>query len=299
MLTTAVVGTRIGDPIECESIRHTFGGTHRSEELFLGSVKDNIGHIESASGVAALLKTILMMQNRTIPKQANFSSLNPDIPPLERDRMTIAKQSQTWTSKRLTAVVNNYGAAGNNAAILLREPPLSIGRSANAKEPSVPTYLQEFPFLVTAASPESLRAYCVALRSFLARSQGTLAKNALANVAYNLSRKQNRAFEYSWTSTASTFEALSDRLEKATVGLDCFSKIPKHARSVVLCFGGQSGQTVNLSEDLFHNCKLLRTHLVRFQLLFLISLLQIPILVPILESRLSTLSEIKVQHRLT
>ena len=263
MLIRLVVGTPVGDPIECESIRRTFGGANRTQELFLGSVKDNIGHAEAASGVAGLLKTVLMMQNRMIPKQANFSSLSPKIPSLEKDQMKIAKQSQPWDSRRLTAVVNNYGAAGSNAAILLQEYPASSEKRVEPNVSSAHTYAPEFPFFVSARSPETLRSYCAALNSFVARTQEARTDDALANVAYNLASKQSRGFEFTWTSTASDIASLSDQLESAAAGSNNFGNPPDQTRPVVLCFAGQTGQTVSLSEDLFKNCKLLQAHLVR------------------------------------
>jgi acyl transferase domain-containing protein len=254
----------VGDPIECESIRRTFGGGHRSQDVFLGSVKDNIGHAEAASGAAALLKAILMMQNRVIPKQANFTLLNPKIPPLERDRLAIAKQSQPWTATKLAAAINNYGAAGSNAVLVLQENPMSSGKKVDI---GTSTPGQEFPLFVSARSPESLRSYCAALKLFISKPQGANASEALANVAYNLASKQNRTFEYSWISTAPNLTALSSQLESAAAGFNNFRKTPQNVRPVVFCFSGQTGKTVSLSEDLFNSCKLLQTHLVRYCLL--------------------------------
>lgn len=83
-------GTQVGDPVEYESIRlaltedqSTFG-QRDSSRIFVGSVKDSIGHAEAASGAAGVIKTLLMMQHKTIPKQAGFASLNPQIKAVER-----------------------------------------------------------------------------------------------------------------------------------------------------------------------------------------------------------------------
>lgn len=57
----------------------TLAGLWRRDQLFLGLVKSHIDHIEAASGVTNVIKTLLMMQYKTIPKQANFESLNPRI----------------------------------------------------------------------------------------------------------------------------------------------------------------------------------------------------------------------------
>ena len=255
-------GTPVGDPIECESIRQTFGGAQRTDNLFLGSVKDNIGHAEAASGAAALIKTILMMQNRTIPKQANFSSLNPSIPPLEQDRMAIAEQTQPWAAARRTAIINNYGAAGSNAAIVLQEQLPTQFEVVASKASSSPSDELEVPLFVSARSPENLRSYCMALKSFIATYSQATSGNMLANVAYNLSTKQNRSLEYSWISTSQNIRKLSDQLEAAVTEPVSFDRSISAKRPVVLCFGGQTGRLVTLSRELYKNCRILQLHMV-------------------------------------
>lgn len=262
MLNTYVIGTPVGDPIEWESIRQIFGGANRTEELHLGSVKDNIGHAEAASGIAALLKAILMIQNRTIPKQANFKSLSPRISSSTSDRMSVPKNSQSWASRKLSAVINNYGAAGSNAAIFLQEHSVSDGKRAETNGVSASVDLPEYPFFISAKSPESLSSYLAALQSVVTRARETLANDALASLSYNLARKQNHTFEYSWTSTASTLTALSDQLRAMATAPDNLTKMANPTLPIVLCFSGQSGKTVNISEELFYNCKTLQIHLV-------------------------------------
>ncbi|KAL8883015.1 MAG: hypothetical protein Q9198_000074 [Flavoplaca austrocitrina] len=256
-------GTPVGDPIECESIRQTFGGSHRDQQLFIGSVKDNIGHAEAASGAAGVIKTLLMMQNRMIPKQANFVSLNPAIPSLEADRMAISKHTQSWDAPRRNAVVNNYGAAGSNVAIVLQEQnDLKHGTVEPSETPS-PHPVREFPIIIQAKSPERLRTYCTALRSFVAKAHKAHRRDLLANVAYNLAKKQNRSLEFSFTFTADSIEALEERLEAASLRSDNFNQTAGPGRPVVLCFGGQSGRQVHLSEDLYRSSRILQTHMDR------------------------------------
>lgn len=73
-------GTPVGDPIEANAIGLAFKD-HRTEEdpLYVGSIKANIGHLEGASGLAGLVKTILVLEHGIIPPIAGFESLNPRI----------------------------------------------------------------------------------------------------------------------------------------------------------------------------------------------------------------------------
>ncbi|KAI9709675.1 MAG: hypothetical protein M1828_002374 [Chrysothrix sp. TS-e1954] len=86
-------GTQAGDPLEIASIREVFGGSGRSSPLSIGSIKGNIGHAETAAGIAGLLKVLAMIQNSGIPPQASHQSLNPKIPALESDKMTVATRA--------------------------------------------------------------------------------------------------------------------------------------------------------------------------------------------------------------
>ncbi|KAL9012897.1 MAG: hypothetical protein Q9173_002362 [Seirophora scorigena] len=256
-------GTPVGDPIELESIRETFAGPTRDQQLFVGSVKDNIGHAEAASGAAGVIKTLLMMQNHAIAKQANFVSLNPAIGPLEKDRISIPSRTQPWTTRQRKAVVNNYGAAGSNAAIVLYDQVVPEDEPAPLRQQLSPHYVREFPFIVKAKSIDSLRAYCAALKSFVARIHEGYGENLLLHVAHNLAKKQNRGLEHSLNFTASSITTLNDQLEASSVASDASKKTAGHARPVVLCFGGQNGKRVNLSKDLFQSSKVLRKHIVR------------------------------------
>ncbi|KAK0723563.1 hypothetical protein B0T26DRAFT_263600 [Lasiosphaeria miniovina] len=253
-------GTPVGDPIECESIRRTFGGSDRAQELFLGSVKDNVGHTEAASGAAALIKTVLMMQKRAIPKQAGFTHLNPKIPPLEPDRIAVPRQTRPWTAERRIAVVNNYGAAGSNAAIVVEDAGQTYAAPVAATNGRGPVLAaSELPFFISAKTPDSLRDYCKVLKTSLADIKKEHGASAVLNLAYNLSAKQARGFEYSYSFTASSLEEVAANLDRAqSVAL---SKTPIHQRRpVVFCIGGQTGRTVHLDEDLFRNSKLLQKH---------------------------------------
>lgn len=228
-------------------------------------MKDNIGHAEAASGAAGIIKTLLMMQNHAIPKQANFVSLNPAIGPLEKDHISIPCRTQPWTTRQRKAVVNNYGAAGSNAAIVLYDQVAPEDERAALRPQLSPYYVREFPFLVKAKSIDSLRAYCAALKSYVARICEGYGENLLLHVAHNLAKKQNRGLEHSLNFTASSINTLNAQLEASSVASDGFKKTDGHARPVVLCFGGQNGKRVNLSKDLFQSSKVLRKHIVSVQ----------------------------------
>jgi acyl transferase domain-containing protein len=74
-------GTAIGDPLEASAIHTAFENVHSKDDpLYIGAVKSNIGHLEGAAGIAGLIKTILVLENATIPPNIWFERPNPKIP---------------------------------------------------------------------------------------------------------------------------------------------------------------------------------------------------------------------------
>lgn len=251
-------GTQVGDPIEFDSLRKTFNTKSRTDTLYVGSVKDNIGHVETASGVAGLLKVILMIQKNQIVKQANFTRLNPNIPSLDNELIDIPTQLTEWksaTNSKAIAMVTNYGAAGSNAAIIVKQHERSSETPLGS--PKLPT---EIPIIITASSEESLRSYCKALASDI--RNGHVKRSV--DLSYNLAIKQNRDLDY-----VQAFSVPSEDPTALLLTLESLVQRPsitkKKARSplpIIMCFGGQNGNTAHLSMDLFTRNKLLQYHLV-------------------------------------
>ncbi|KAI0409182.1 hypothetical protein F4802DRAFT_239318 [Xylaria palmicola] len=117
-------GTQAGDYAEVLSLGNTFGPRTPSNPLYLSSIKGNIGHAEAASGLAGLGKLLTMMQKGKIPPQASFKLLNPRLSN-HMHNMVVPTQLTEWKSSRnqspRRAMLNNFGAAGSNAAVILEE----------------------------------------------------------------------------------------------------------------------------------------------------------------------------------
>jgi 3-oxoacyl-(acyl-carrier-protein) synthase/SAM-dependent methyltransferase len=116
-LETHGTGTAIGDPIEYRAAVTSYGAD-RSRPLILGAVKANIGHLESAAGVAGLIKTVLVLQHRAVPPQLHFRTPNPIIP-FEALPSIIPKSLFPLDESDRFAAVSSFGASGTNAHIIL------------------------------------------------------------------------------------------------------------------------------------------------------------------------------------
>ncbi|MEM6830721.1 MAG: type I polyketide synthase, partial [Bacteroidota bacterium] len=115
-------GTKLGDPTECNAIGHFFG-QNRTQPLAIGSVKTNLGHTEGAAGMAGLIKTVLAMNHRLLPKNLNFKTPNPEID-FEGLQLKVQKENTEWPTsgeETLKAGINSFGWGGTNAHTLIEE----------------------------------------------------------------------------------------------------------------------------------------------------------------------------------
>lgn len=111
-------GTALGDPIEIGAIAQVFD--KRQVPLLVGAVKTNIGHLESASGIAGLIKTVLALRHGVIPPNLHFCTPNPRVA-WEQIPVRIPTQSQPWPAgEARIAGVSAFGFSGTNAHIVLQ-----------------------------------------------------------------------------------------------------------------------------------------------------------------------------------
>jgi acyl transferase domain-containing protein/thioesterase domain-containing protein/SAM-dependent methyltransferase len=253
-------GTQVGDCIEAESIRQVFGTGYRHDTLHLGSVKDNIGHTEGAAGVASLIKALLMIRHSTIAPQAGFQTLNAKIPPFEENNIQIPQKPLEWKTAFKAACVNNYGAGGCNAALVVCQPLATPSRPHQR--------LGKYPIFVSAKTEVSLKAYCRKLLRWLDAPLSLHGNDKLlAHLAYNLSQKQNRDLTYSIASDVADIGELGNFLRtyldnpQAAQSLNLSSASALRPRPLVLLFGGQTGTDFKLSPSVLKSCRLIRTHL--------------------------------------
>ena len=118
-------GTSLGDPIELEALAEVLAKKRSPQTpLYVGSVKTNIGHTESASGIAGLIKVVLSLQNEQIPAHLHYRKLNPNIS-LGNAPVTVTASPVTWPrgDRPRIAGVSSFGFSGTNAHVILEEAP--------------------------------------------------------------------------------------------------------------------------------------------------------------------------------
>ncbi|HZC11702.1 MAG TPA: SDR family NAD(P)-dependent oxidoreductase, partial [Mycobacterium sp.] len=120
-------GTPLGDPIEVQAAGAVYGAARDSDRpLLMGSVKTNIGHLESASGAAGLIKVVLSLQHGLLPQSLHFDNPSPHIP-WDSLPVKVVDKSTPWEAngRPRRAGVSSFGFTGTNAHVLIEEAPAS------------------------------------------------------------------------------------------------------------------------------------------------------------------------------
>ncbi|RSN32712.1 polyketide synthase [Amycolatopsis sp. WAC 04169] len=166
-------GTSLGDPIEAQALLAAYGG-EREHPLWLGSVKSNLGHTQSASGVAGVIKMVQAIRHGVLPR-----TLHVDAPTTEVDWTTgdvrLLTEPVDWpdTGRPRRAGVSSFGVSGTNVHTLIEEVPESAAPPAGGD-----TWA---PWVLSAKTEEALRAQASRLRAQLEEHPG-----ADSDIAYTL-----------------------------------------------------------------------------------------------------------------
>ncbi len=202
-------GTSLGDPIEIRALGKAFqSDTKEHGYCAIGSIKSNIGHCESASGVAAITKVLLQMKYKQLVPSIHAEELNPNID-FENSPFKVQRTLEEWKKPELIeqgvtrignriAGISSFGAGGTNAHIILEE----------YEEPQHQTEEKEVLLIVSAKTENGLDSQVSRLKRYL-QKHDTL---SLTDISYTL-LKGREALEYRMAFTASTVAEATKKLE--------------------------------------------------------------------------------------
>lgn len=252
-------GTPVGDPIEVASLNHAFGKGRGTDTCVLGSVKTNIGHLDPAAGVAGLIKTVLALENETIPATVHFHSPHPRID-FASGPFKVYGEPREWArgERPRRAGINSFGVGGTNAHVVLSEAPERSPRPISRRNTHLIT--------LSARTETALETARAQLCSHMERNSDL----DLRDIAFtrNAGRRQ---FRYSLGVLATNLHELRDRLNSARP----FS-FPKRSPKVAFVFPGQGSQTIAMCaalyesepvfRDAFDRCSLVLVPLLGFDI---------------------------------
>jgi len=239
-------GTPLGDPIEVHALASVLGeGRHAENPLVIGSVKTNVGHLESAAGVAGLIKVVLALQHREIPAHLHLKQLNPHIS-VEDLQLLIPTQSISWPEgqKKRIAGVSSFGFSGTNAHMILEEAPEIKTKQVDVERP--------FHLLAVSAKSE------IALQELAERYQrhfGAHPEESLEDICFTASVGRSH-FEHRLAVIGQSPKQIQERLRAFVIGersgifFNGFTNT-SNERRVAFLFTGQGSQTVGMGRELY------------------------------------------------
>ena len=232
-------GTYLGDPIEVAALTEAFQQTtDKTGFCRIGSVKSNIGHLDTAAGAASLIKTTLALHHKQIPASLGYEAPNPAID-FESSPFSVNAELYDWASDApRRAGVNSLGVGGTNAHVVLQEAPKRPASEAS-----------DWPFQLLTISGRS-RAALDANASALADHLRAHPEQPLADVAYTL-KQGRRAFEHRRVVVAETHSQAADLLTENNPR-QVFSHSQVGANpEVVFMFPGGGAQYTGMAQDLY------------------------------------------------
>jgi phthiocerol/phenolphthiocerol synthesis type-I polyketide synthase D len=193
-------GTALGDPIELEALNQVFPDTDRTAPLVLGSVKTNMGHLESSAGIAGFIKTVLSLAHGYIPPHLHFTQLTPNAS-AGSSRFTISAQGMQWpeAERPRRAGVSSFGVSGTNAHVVLEQAPVPEPIAAQP-DPVVST------LVISGKTPERIAPIAAMLADWM---DGDAAAVPLADVAYTVNKHRGRYKSFAAVSARDRAQALA------------------------------------------------------------------------------------------
>ena len=218
-------GTPVGDPIEVAALTQAYGSGGKGF-CGIGSLKTNIGHLDTAAGVASLIKVSLALRNHLIPASLNFSEPNSRFD-MAKTPFYVVDKAKPWPQgiHPRRAAVNALGVGGTNAHVIVQEPPVMLAAESEAR-------WQVFNF--SARTPASLERLKSKWRDFLAAPPDGF---RFGDAAYT-TQVGRKSFEHRYAIVAQDVAGLRATLDAKSDARSVTGKAAANAPGVVLMFPG-------------------------------------------------------------
>ncbi|MCA9978122.1 MAG: type I polyketide synthase, partial [Anaerolineales bacterium] len=269
-IETHGTGTSLGDPIEVQALGAVFDQVRADKPLLLGAVKTNIGHLESAAGIAGLVKVVLALQYGAVPANLHLQQRSPVIPWEDFPTLTLPTRLSTWeAADGRFAGVSSFGFSGTNAHIVLGEAPLAQEAAAQVGER--PLHV----LALSARNETALRELAEAYANVLKRGDESGQKaaggerKALADVAYTANAGRSH-FSHRLALTAANAADAEAQLAafvagKKTENMQSGVFVGTRRPKIAFLFTGQGAQYVGMGRQLYETQPVFRAALEKCQ----------------------------------
>lgn len=243
-------GTPVGDPIEIMALTKAFRTfTEQSGYCAIGSVKTNVGHLDAASGIAGLIKTVLALKHRQIPASLNYSQANPEID-FPGTPFYVNTVLAPWTSEGpRRAGIMSTGMGGTNAHVVLEEAPPAV-ETVNSNTSNL--------LILSARTPTALDSLSARVVEFLKSS----AAINMDDVAFTLQTGRRRFPYRKYLVGAGRVDAIA-RLEETSkrIGTSHIDESPP--RPVMFLLPGVGSHYVGMAHGLYEHFAAFRSEVDR------------------------------------
>ncbi|MEM9491976.1 MAG: type I polyketide synthase, partial [Myxococcota bacterium] len=243
--------TPIGDPIEIKALSKAFAEADASpQSCALGAVKSNIGHLDTAAGVAGLIKTVLALKHEQIPPSLHFESPNPEID-FANSPFRVNSELSSWPrgDQPRRAGVSSFGLGGTNAHVVVEEAP-ALPPSGDSRSYQL--------LLLSAHTETALEAMTSRLVAHLAKESDM--PDSLADIAYTLHVGRER-FSHRRMVVARNRTQARSALETLDPGLVFTRAQDPVSRPITFLFPGQGAQHPGMAAGLYDSEPVFRKHL--------------------------------------
>ena len=265
-------GTPLGDPIEINSLKRAFRQLHKKYDLSsvdnpycgLGTVKTNIGHLEPAAGIAGVIKVLLAMKNRKLPKIINFQQLNPRIK-FKGSPFYLVCETKQWKQLKTEegeivprrAGISSFGVGGVNAHVVIEEAPIQV-KSQKSKVKNFD--LGERPCHILTLSAKCEKA----LQELVQKYKELLGNNSTASITdicftANTGRDH---FKHRLAILGESTIELQKRLEALLTGRETRGLVKGQAKDkspkIAFLFTGQGSQYVDMGREFYETQPIFR-----------------------------------------
>ncbi|MFE3308467.1 type I polyketide synthase [Embleya sp. NPDC059213] len=260
-------GTRVGDPIEAAALGAAYGaGRTGADRVAVGSAKTNVGHLEGASGIVGLLKTVLGIRHRTLPATLNHTTPNPAID-LDAAGLRVQTTPGPWPhpDRPLFAGVSSFGMGGTNCHVVLGEPPAVRPRDL----PGARAFTEAaavLPWPLSARDPRALRGQAERLHAATTAHPEHPAHPELPapqDVALTLAEGRT-AFAHRAVVLGADLAELTEATAALAGAVPTAGAVTGSAHphtSTVFVFPGQGSQWVGMAVELRHASPVFAAHL--------------------------------------
>ncbi|QDQ14873.1 type I polyketide synthase [Streptomyces spectabilis] len=241
-------GTALGDPIEAQALLATYGQERPAERpLWLGSIKSNIGHTQAAAGVAGVIKMVMALREGVLPPTLHIDrpSTHVDWSAGAVELLTAARVWPERDEEPRRGGVSSFGISGTNAHVIVEQAPTAApAEDTKAAEPVTP--ISAVPWLVSARSPEALRAQAERLREHVTGHEGL----DLVDVGWSLLSGRT-AHEHRAVVLGRSHEEFLAGLESLASGGPGTASGTVTGGRLAVVFTGQGSQRVGMGRELY------------------------------------------------